>query len=165
MQTASFRVWIQVTVSISNDENIYITGTFIYMYVCLHTFLRVHIFVCMYVFLHLCIYVCILVSMYAWLRLCICVYDYSIHFVSTYTRVSLNKFPDVFAWALLLIVHAWNSSPLRSNLLRMQCTCCTVPITSVTPYESPLVWACQWPSSRPLLSPQLTHKDSLWAWE
>ena len=34
---------------------------------------------------------------------------------------SLNKF-NFFVWAVLLIVHTWNSSPLRSNLLRLQCT-------------------------------------------
>ena len=62
-------------------------------------------------------------------------------------------------WALLLIVHTWNSTPLRSNLLRLQCTC-TVPTTS----GSSLVWACQWPSSQPLSSPQLSHNDSLCAW-
>ena len=65
--------------------------------------------------------------------------------------------------ALLLIVHTWNSSPLRSNLLRLQCTCCTVPTTSRRPHGSPLVWACQWPSSQPLSSPQLSHNDSLGA--
>ena len=32
-------------------------------------------------------------------------------------RRSLNKFPDFFVWALLLIVHKWNSSPLPSNAL------------------------------------------------
>ena len=32
-----------------------------------------------------------------------------------------------------------------------------------TPW-SPLVWACQWPSSQPLSSPQLSHNDSLWAY-
>ena len=53
-------------------------------------------------------------------------------------------------------------SPLRSNLLRLQCTCCTVPITSRRPHWNPLVWACQWPS-QPLSSPQLSHNDSLWA--
>ena len=74
-----------------------------------------------------------------------------------------NKFPDFFVWALLLIVHTWNSSPLRSNLLRLQCTCCTVPTTSGRSHRSPLVWACQWPSSQPLSSPQLSHNDSLWA--
>ena len=31
------------------------------------------------------------------------------------------------------------------------------------PHGSPLVWACQWPSSLPLSSPQLSHNDSLWA--
>ena len=61
------------------------------------------------------------------------------------------------------IVHTWNSSPLRSNLLRLQCTSCNVPTTSRRPHGSPLVWACQWPSLQPLSSPQLSHNDSLWA--
>ena len=30
-------------------------------------------------------------------------------------------------------------------------------------HRSPLVWACQWPSSQPRSSPQLSHNDSLWA--
>ena len=67
-----------------------------------------------------------------------------------------------FVWALLLIVHTWNSIPLRRNLLRLQCTC-TFPTTSGRPHGSLLVWACQWPSSQPLSSPQLSHNDSLWA--
>ena len=32
-----------------------------------------------------------------------------------------------------------------------------------SPQRSPLVWACQWPSSQPLSSTQLSHNDSLWA--
>ena len=32
------------------------------------------------------------------------------------------SFQTFFVWALLLIVHTWNSSPLRSNFLRQQCT-------------------------------------------
>ena len=70
----------------------------------------------------------------------------------------------MYVWALLLIVHTWNSSPLRSNLRRLQCTCCTVPTTSGTPHRSPLVWACQWPSSQSLSSPQFCHNHSLWAY-
>ena len=73
------------------------------------------------------------------------------------------SFQTFFVQALLFIVHAWNSSPLRSNLLRLQCTCYTVHKTSGRPFGSPLVWACQWPSSQPLSSPQLSHNDSLWA--
>ena len=42
-----------------------------------------------------------------------------------------------FVWALLLIVHTWNSSSLRSNLLRLQFTC-TVPKT---------FWKAPWKSS------------------
>ena len=80
-----------------------------------------------------------------------------------YIRGSLNKFPDFFVWALLLIVPTWNSSPLRSNLLRLQCTSCTVPKTTGRPHGSPLMWAWQWPSSQALSSPQLSHNDSLWA--
>ena len=30
----------------------------------------------------------------------------------------------IYIWALLLRVHIWNSSFLRNNLLRVQCTCC-----------------------------------------
>ena len=73
-----------------------------------------------------------------------------------------DKFPDFFLWAFLLIVHIWNDSPLQSNLLRLQPTC-TIPTTSGRPHGSPLVWACQWPSSQLLSSPQLSHNDSLWA--
>ena len=66
-------------------------------------------------------------------------------------------------WAFLLIVNSWNSRPLRSNLLRLQYTCCTVPTTNGRPHGRPLVWACQWPSSQPLSSLQMSHNDSLWA--
>ena len=83
--------------------------------------------------------------------------------VSIIVQGSLNKFPDFFRMALLLIVHTWNSSPLRINLPRLQYTCCTVPTTSGRLHRSPLVWACQWPSSQPLSSPQFSHNDSLWA--
>ena len=58
-------------------------------------------------------------------------------------------------------MHTWNSSPLRSNLLRLQYTCYTNLTTSGRPHGSPLVWACQWPSSQPLSSPQLSHNVSL----
>ena len=70
-----------------------------------------------------------------------------------FIRGSLNKFPDFFVWALLLIVHRWNSSLLRSILLRLQRPCCTVTTTSARPHGTPLVWACQWFSSQPLSSP------------
>ena len=72
-------------------------------------------------------------------------------------------FQTFIVWALLLIIHTWNSSPLRSNLLWLQCTCCTVPSIFGKSHGSPLVWACQWPSLQPLSSPQLSHNDSLWA--
>ena len=56
-------------------------------------------------------------------------------------------------------VNTWNSSPLWSNLLRLECTC-TIPTTSGRLHGSPLVLACQRPLSQPLSSP---HNDSLWA--
>ena len=69
-----------------------------------------------------------------------------------------------FRMSTLLRVPTWNSSPLRRNLLRLQCTCCTVPTTSGRPHGSPLVWACQWSSLQPLSSPRLSHNDSLSAY-
>ena len=78
-------------------------------------------------------------------------------------RGSLNKFPDFFRMDTFIDSTHINSSPLRNNLLRLQCTCCTVPTTSGTPQGSPLVWVCQGTSSQPLSSPQLSHNDSLWA--
>ena len=81
-------------------------------------------------------------------------------YIYTYEDHKKN-FQTFFVWTLLLIVYTWNSSPLRSNLLRLQCTCSTVPTTSGRPHGSPLMWACQWPSTQPLPSPQLSHNDSL----
>ena len=79
-------------------------------------------------------------------------------------EVHTINFQTFFVWALLLIVHTWNPSPIPSNILWLQCTCCTVPTTSWRPHgRSPLVRACQWPLSQPLSSPQLFHNDSLWA--
>ena len=87
-----------------------------------------------------------------------------IHFLfCLHIRGAYDKFPDFFVWALLLIVHTWNSHPLWSNLLQLHCTF-TIPTTSGRPHGSPLVWACQWPSSQPLSSPQLSHNDSLRAY-
>ena len=76
-------------------------------------------------------------------------------------EVHTVSFQNFFVWEHFLIVHTWKSSPLRSNLLRLQCTCCTVSTTSGRPHESLLVWACQWLSSPPLSSPQLSNNDSL----
>ena len=82
-----------------------------------------------------------------------------------YVRGSSNQFPDFFRMRTFIDrKHLKLSSPLRSNLLRVQCTSCTVSTTSGKPQGSSLVWACQWPWSQPLSSHQLSHNDSLWAW-
>ena len=78
------------------------------------------------------------------------------------TRI-IKCFQTIFVWTLLLIVHTCNTSPLWSNLFRLQCTCCTVPTISGRPHGSPLMWACQSPSSQPLSYSQLSHNNSLWA--
>ena len=48
-------------------------------------------------------------------------------------RGAYDIFLTFYVWVLLLIVHPWNSSPLRSNLLQPQCTC-TVPPNSERPH-------------------------------
>ena len=50
---------------------------------------------------------------------------------------SLNKFLDFFRMGTF--IDSTHMKPLRSNLLRLQCTCCTVPTTSGRPNGSPLV--------------------------
>ena len=50
-------------------------------------------------------------------------------------EVSSIRFQTFFVWELLLIVHTWNASPLRSNLLRLQCICCAIQTTSGRPHE------------------------------
>ena len=45
-----------------------------------------------------------------------------------------------FVWALLLIVHTWNSSPLRSYLPRLQCTCYVV--STIFPESTTILNAC-----------------------
>ena len=117
----------------------------------------------------------------SWRSICLIFLCFSIHFFFFFVNIKekayfffkltellhyevhMINFQTFFVWALLLIVHTWNSSPLRSNLLRLQCTYCNVPTTSGTPHRSPLVWPCQWSSSLPLSSPQWSHNDSLWA--
>ena len=47
--------------------------------------------------------------------------------IHIYTYIYIHEvhtisFQTFFVWTLLFIVHTWNSSPLRSNLLRLQCT-------------------------------------------
>ena len=92
---------------------------------------------------------------YTFFNIYIYIYIYEVHTIS---------FQTFSVWGLLVIAHTWNSSPLRNNLLQLKCTCCTVPTTSSRPHGTPLVWACQWPSSKSLSSPQLSHNDnSRWA--
>ena len=67
-----------------------------------------------------------------------------------YILISLDRMHLLFTlvhflfWQLgrghyVTIVHTWNSSPIRSSLLRLQCICCTLPTTSGTPHGSHLL--------------------------
>ena len=96
---------------------------------------------------------------YSCVCLCHCVCYHCVGMYPAYICIFLHEHADEY----ITIVHTLNSSPLRGNLFRLQCTCCTVPTTSGRTHGSPLVWACQWPSSQPLSSSQLSHNDSLWA--
>ena len=109
-----------------------------------------------------CVCVCIYIYIYIYIYIHTHTYIYIYIYIYIYTQGAYVSLQTFFVWALLLIVHTWNSSSFQSNLLWLQCTC-TVPTTSGRPHGSPLVWACQWPSSQPFSSPQLSHNDSLWA--
>ena len=139
-----------------DDDDIYIYIYIYYVRTCMSIYLCIYIymFILKYIYIHVCIYIYIYNHVYICVCVCVCAYIYEDHSIS---------FQTFFVWALLLIVHTWNSSPLRSNLLQLQCTC-TVPTASGWPHGSPLVWACQWPSSQPPSSPQLSYNDSLWAY-
>ena len=76
-------------------------------------------------------------------------------------RGSLNKFPDFFRLGTFIDSTHMKLLSLRSNHLRLQCICCTVPTTFGRPHWSSLVCACQLPWSQPLSFPQLSHNDSL----
>ena len=113
MQTALSKSWTRVAVSISYNGNHY---TYTHIYMC--------VYICMYVSLYICMrmYMCMLVCMRGYIRVYVCMYLYIYLCMYKAHKISFQTF---FVWALLLIVHIWNSSPLRSNLLRLQCTCCT----------------------------------------
>ena len=144
-----------------------------------HSLLLAHIYTYINIQIHICWYlngyICTLLHTHIWTHiyhwrvgwfygmLTVIIYAELILF-SCNIRSAYDKFPHFFfLWALLLILHIWNSSPLWSSLLRLQCTCCTVPTTSGKLHGSPLVWVYQWPLSQLLSSPQLSHNDSLWA--
>ena len=128
----------------------------VYLYRSINISLSMYLFPNIYIYLriYLHFYLPIYQSMCISINISLCLSMYKGHKIS---------FQTFFVWALLLIEYTWNSSSLRSNLLQLHWTCCTVPTTSARPHGSPLVWACQWPSSQPLSSPQLSHNDSLWA--
>ena len=144
-------IYICVCVSIC----IYIFFVCVYMYerfffvcvcVCIYMYIS---FVCMYIYIYIYIYilyafVCVykyIVYVCFYLCVCACIFYVFVNvLLSVYVCTSAcNKFPDFFfVWALSLIVDTWNSSSLRSNLLRLQCTC-TVPTTSGRPRGSPFL--------------------------
>ena len=72
---------------------------------------------------------------------CGCVVNYIYTYIYIYRKLrgSLNKFPDFFSMGTFIDSTHENSSPLRSNLLRLQCTSCTVPTMSGRPHGIPLV--------------------------
>ena len=77
-------------------------------------------------------------------------------------RGAYDKFPDFFHMGTFIdsthmkLVLFEVITPAAMHLLY----CST---TSGRLHGSPLVWACQWPLSQPLSSPQLSHNNSLWA--
>ena len=55
-------------------------------------------------------------------------------------EVHTISFQTFFVWALLLIVHTWNTCPFRNNFFRLLCTCCTILTSSERPHEIYQLW-------------------------
>ena len=88
-----------------------------------------------YINIYMC--VCVCVRVFA----CVYIYPLLINYMTWDIMYDVHtiRFQTVFVCALLLIVHTWNSIPLPSNPLRLQCTCYIVPRTSGKPHRNPLV--------------------------
>ena len=136
---------------------------------------HIHIYICIYMYMYIDIYkhnhtyLCRPTHTYVYIwkhtHTHICIYIYKYICIHTYMLIYIYIYiHDFFVWALLLKIHTLNCSLLRSNLLRLQCTCFTVQTTSGKPHASLLVWACQSPSSQPLSSPQLSYNDNPWTY-
>ena len=79
----------------------------------------------------------------------------------THTHTHIYIYIYIYIYIGTFIDSTHMKLPLRSNLLQLQCTCCNVPTIFGRPRGSPLVWACQWPSSKPLSPPQLSQRQLL----
>ena len=119
------------------------THTHTHTYIYIHAYICTHIYACLYMYIYVHTFVYIYIYIYAYIYMHIYIY---IH-----VRGSLNKFPDFFPMGTLIPFEVISSG------------CKTLPTTSGRHHGSPPVWACQWPSSQPLSSTQLSHNDSLWA--
>ena len=79
-----------------------------------------------------------------------------------YVREARNKFPDFFRICTFIdSTDMKRYSPPKSPPAAMHFLYWSKNFCKA--HGSPHVWACQWPSSQPLSSPQLSHNDSLWA--
>ena len=107
----------------------------IYTYIYIYTYTHTHTYI--YTYIQIYIYIRIYTYVYACIHIYIHVYTYI--YIYTYICIETRSTPDFFfVWALLLIVHTRNSSPIRRNLLRLQCTFCTVTTNSGRLHGCPL---------------------------
>ena len=105
------------------------------MYICIHTYTHsyTHSHTYTHTQIHTHTYIYIYIHTY---NIYIFVYIY----IYIYILGSLNKFPDFFSYGHFYWLYTYETlNSFESNLLRLQCTCCTVPTTSWRPHGSPRV--------------------------
>ena len=87
-------------------------------------------------------------------------------YIYIYIRGSLNNFPDFFVWALLLIVHTWNSSPFEA--ISSGCNALFVPFQQLLVGPMEVLWCESVNDLRQslfhLLNCLITTASELWKW-
>ena len=115
MHSISSRIWTRVGVSISYHDNLYTTGTFIFIYECIDLSIPINSYASVYLSLclsipvdsYLSIYLSIYLSVSVSLSLSIYIYIYMYVCMYVCIREAFNKLTDFFVQAFKIVEDSW----------------------------------------------------------